>query len=154
MLDRLLQGQDLMEEGALEHWLEQAELLLSGHFSPLLEFGLESLHRLQGTLRVCKPSHVSVTAPEWRRRCRQPEVWEWQRWREVERGGEDKDFISSWVKIARVGRVFGYYLIYSFRHPDLIIERILLKKSLHNHLKHDFNIFMFNNNSMTCKCIG
>lgn len=73
---------------------------------------------------------------------------------EVERGGEDKDFISSWVKIARVGRVFGYYLIYSVRHPDLIIKRILLKKkSLHNHLKHDFNIFMFNNNSMTCKCI-
>lgn len=47
---------------------------------------------------------------------------------EVERGGEDKDFISSWVKIARVGRVFGYYLIYSFRHPDLIIKRILFFK--------------------------
>lgn len=47
---------------------------------------------------------------------------------EVERGGEDKDFISSWVKIARVGRVFGYYLIYSVRHPDLIIKRILFLK--------------------------
>ncbi|TNN85140.1 hypothetical protein EYF80_004490 [Liparis tanakae] len=62
MLDRLLQGQDLVEQGALEHRFEQAELLLSGHLPPLLQFGLETLHRLQGTLCICKPSHISVTA--------------------------------------------------------------------------------------------
>lgn len=61
VLDRLLQGQNLVEEGALEHRLEQAELLLSGHLPPLLQFGLEALHRLQGSLRICKPSHISVT---------------------------------------------------------------------------------------------
>lgn len=58
MLDGLLQGQDLVKEGALEHRLEQAELLLGGYLPPLLQFGLETLHRLQGTLRVCKPSHI------------------------------------------------------------------------------------------------
>lgn len=63
MLDGLLQGQDLVEEGALEHRLEQAELLLSGHLPPLLQLGLETLHRLQGTLGICKPSHISMTAP-------------------------------------------------------------------------------------------
>lgn len=56
MLDRLLQGQDLVEERALEYRLEQAELLLSGHLPSLLQFGLETLHRLQGTLCICKPS--------------------------------------------------------------------------------------------------
>lgn len=63
MLDGLLQGQDLVEEGALEHRFKQAELLLVGHLPPLLQFGLEALHRLQGTLCICKPSHISVTAP-------------------------------------------------------------------------------------------
>lgn len=71
MVDGLLQGQDLVEEGALEHGFEQAELLLCGHLPPLLQFGLETLHRLQGTLCICKPPHISVTAPavvmEWAR---------------------------------------------------------------------------------------
>ena len=35
MLDRLLQGQDLVEERALKHWFEQAELLLRRHLPPL-----------------------------------------------------------------------------------------------------------------------
>lgn len=93
MLDRLLQGQDLVEEGALEHWFEQAELLLSGHLPPLLQFGLETLHRLQGTLCICKPSHISVTAPA--------KVKEWMQGDEgvgeieVERGDEDRGFIST-----------------------------------------------------------
>lgn len=63
MLDRFLQGQDLMEEGALKDRFEQAELLLGGHLPPFLQFGLETLHRLQGTLGVCEPSHISVTVP-------------------------------------------------------------------------------------------
>lgn len=62
MLDGLLQGQDLVKEGALEHRSEEAELLLRGHLPPLLQLGLETLHRLQGTLGICKPSSVSVTA--------------------------------------------------------------------------------------------
>lgn len=61
VLDRLLQGQDLVEEGALEHRPEQAELLFGGHLPPLLQPGLESLHGLQGALRICKSSHISVT---------------------------------------------------------------------------------------------
>lgn len=61
VLDRLLQGQDLVEEGALEHRAQQAELLLCGHLPPLLQPRLESLHRLQGALRICKSSHSSVT---------------------------------------------------------------------------------------------
>lgn len=63
VLDGLLQGQDLVEEGALQHRPEQVELLLGGHLPPLLQFGLEALHCLQGTLRICKSSHASVAAP-------------------------------------------------------------------------------------------
>lgn len=51
-----------MEEGTLEDRAEQAELLLGGNLPPLLQPGLESLHGLQGPLRICKPSHISVTA--------------------------------------------------------------------------------------------
>lgn len=63
VLHRLLQGQDLVEERALEHGPEQAELLLGGHLPPLLQSGLETLHCLQGTLRICKSSHISAAAP-------------------------------------------------------------------------------------------
>lgn len=73
LLHRLLQGQYLVEEGTLEHRLEQAELLLGGHLPPLLQFGLEALHRLQGTLRICKPSHISVA---WWSGCREED----ERW--------------------------------------------------------------------------
>lgn len=88
MLDRLLQGQDLVEEGALEHWFEQAELLLSGHLPSLLQFGLETLHRLQGTLCICKPLNILVTVPAG--------VMEWMQGEggvgeiEVERGDESE----------------------------------------------------------------
>ena len=61
VLHGLLQGEDLVEEGALQDGLEQAQLLLDGHLPPLLQLGLETLHRLQGTLGICKPSHSLVT---------------------------------------------------------------------------------------------
>lgn len=83
LLDRFLQGQYLVEEGALEHRLEQAELLLRGHLPPFLQFGLEAFHRLQGTLRICKPSHISVT---WWSGCRE-EKKRWVREVEVARTG-------------------------------------------------------------------
>lgn len=112
MLDGLLQGQDLVKEGALEYWFEQVELLLSGHLPPLLQFGLETLHRLQGTLCICKPSHFSVTAPA--------RVKEWVQGEggmgeiEVERGDEERSFITTWAGIVRQERVFGHDLIYLF----------------------------------------
>lgn len=110
MLDGLLQGQDLVEEGALEHWFEQTELLLGGHLPPFLQFGLETLHRLQGTLCICKPSHISVTTPA--------ELKEWmqgeEEWGEieVERGDEDRHIISKWAEIVRQGVWTSSYLIF------------------------------------------
>lgn len=117
MLDGLLQGQDLVEEGALEHRFEQAELFFSGHLPPLLQFGLETLHRLQGTLCICKPSHISVTAPAGVKEWMQGERGEGEI--EVERGDEDRGFISTWAEIVRQGRVFRHGLIYTFKCPYL-----------------------------------
>lgn len=97
MLDRLLQGQDLVEEGALEHRSEQAELLLGGHLPPLLQSGLETLHCLQGTLRICKSSHISVTAPG------QGDGVD----AGGDRGDEDRGFISIWTLIGRQERASG-----------------------------------------------
>ena len=90
-----------MEEGALEHGLQQAELLLGGHLASLLQFGLETLHRLQGTLCVCEPSNSSVTAPG-------PGVKEWMQGRGRDRGGErsgDGGVYQCRAEIARQGRV-------------------------------------------------
>lgn len=42
-----------MEQGALQDGLQQGELLLRRCLSSFPQFGLQPLHSLQGTLRIC-----------------------------------------------------------------------------------------------------
>lgn len=51
-----------MEQGALQDRLQQGEFLLRGGLSSLLQFGLQSLHGLQGKLSVCRESVYIVVS--------------------------------------------------------------------------------------------